>query len=147
MTLVLLLMAVLLTEAADAGKPVDLKGTWNITSTAGSDLKSIKDVTLTIGDKEAEWSNGIPPVFGEKGKGTIKIEAKNEPPTFELKVGDKVYKGFYRARVADSGNEDALILFISEPGGEFTKEFMKSDPFDMLSGFKGTRIAGIRKRK
>jgi hypothetical protein len=148
-----LLFLAVLTPADDAkGKPaevIDIKGLWNVSAlSSNAGLKSFKGVTLKIGEKEVSWSDAIQPVFTSAGKGVIKFDAKSNPKTFELTVGKKVYTGFYKADIAGGGKEEYAYLFISEPGGKFTKEFMsKPNPFDELDGFKGARIVLLRKRK
>ena len=89
----LLLTAALFVGADNAGKPVNLNGTWIVQGSIGGRFYNLghHKITLTFGEKKAEWSKGIPPVFEEKGTGTIEINAIEKPPTFTLKVGDKVY--------------------------------------------------------
>jgi hypothetical protein len=62
----------------------------------GREGRAYPRTPLTITDKTAEWSRGIPLFAKEKGKGSVSINRSKDPPTIELKVGDRVYKGIYR---------------------------------------------------
>jgi len=45
-----------------------------------------------MGEKKASWPKDIVNLFdGKPGKGSIKIDATKNPPTIDLKVGDKAY--------------------------------------------------------
>lgn len=127
---------------------IDIKGTWTIIFCQNA---FGFDAPLVIGEKEASWPKGIVNLFDEKpGKGSVKIDATKNPPTIDLKVGDKVYKGIYRAqRLTDEfKDQEDLLIILSEAGGDYPKGIDLKKPFETTpKGFKGFLFGGKRKVK
>jgi WD40 repeat protein len=127
--------------AADAGPPI--KGTWTMggAATPGGGSATFQS-KMAFRDSEAEWDD-IPLLF-PAGKGALTVDPSSTPPSFEVKVEDKVYKGIYQVRTGADG--ETLWLFISEPGGEAPKAF-PNRIYEFPAGFKGTRLNGFRKKR
>jgi hypothetical protein len=126
-----------------------IKGTWRIFSTTrgpNSTLIKSESPTLTVGEKELTWDRAIPLLWRAKGKGALKVDGAAKPPTIELKVGEKVYKGIYRIKTSPDDKEEYLEILLSEAGGEAPKEFDPTSSFRLPKGFKGALINSSRKK-
>jgi hypothetical protein len=150
MALLLLLTSNLF--AADPPKerivdPKAIKGTWVLRGMRSTtDRRSyVGGRPFQVGDKEAEWPKGISGLFKDEGKGAIKVDTSKKPPTIELTVGKKVYKGIYLIRTFDGVKLEQLFVLINEPGGDFPTGF-ETKPFDLPKGFKGVLLYGDRKK-
>ncbi len=146
-----LLIAGLLTTATlrgETGKDaIRIEGNWMLHVTLNADgvISNFGPVAFTVGDKEATWASRIPFLFEEKGKGTVNVEACRNPPTIELKVGDKVYKGIYRIRTDADGKGERLQILLGDVGGKFPKAF--DDTRNGLpENFKGLMLYGTREK-
>jgi hypothetical protein len=123
-----------------------IEGTWHIvgtsTPTGGATLAGA-GFTLAIVEGKAKW-NGIPRLFDKAGEGKVKINPKATPPTIELTVGDRTYKGAYRTKPASPPHPELLLVLFGEPGADFPKEAPTG--FLIARGVKGTQINAQRKK-
>jgi hypothetical protein len=146
----LILLTATLSAAEAPKSDAKLAGTWRITTTDtdrdGANF-SRRPVTFSVNEKEASWDRDIPFLFEEKGKAKAKIDASKTPPTIELTLGGKVYRGIYHIRPSKDGKEEFLVILISKPGGEAPKmSFDEERPATFPKGFKGTQLTGSRKQ-
>jgi hypothetical protein len=120
-----------------------LQGTWDLGGVTVLGKGSVTGLfKIAFRKDEAEWDQI--PFLLPPGKGALTVDPSRNPPTFELKYDNKVYKGIYQLRTTADG--EGLALLIGEPGGEAPKAF--AEPvFNLPPGFKGSLITGGRKRR
>jgi uncharacterized protein (TIGR03067 family) len=119
-----------------AKKAPALKGTWVVEACASNKVTAIysgMDTIVTFGNKTAEWPKGIGRLFDAAGKGDVKVDTSMSPPTIELTVGGKAYKGIYRIRESEDVNK--LDIILAEPGAEAGLKDLKGFPFDLPARF------------
>ena len=67
-------------------------------------------IRMTLSGDKLTWTNV--PIFGAAGEGRITLDPSKNPPTVDLKQGDKVRKGLYKQE------GDKLFLCFGAAGGD-----------------------------
>ncbi len=144
-----LLLTLGLLPAAEAPQEPDkgmaaLRGKWELTTViVGPSLVNTPNVFCTFGDGKLAWTLRLPKISKEAGEGKFTVDTSRTPSTFELQVGDKVYRGIYRFRPTKDGKGEYLDLLFAAEGEPLPKAFGETE-YVLPEGFNGFMLKAYR---